>query len=121
MDEHLLLSLFHIFAVVPLFLYVALSRGNTAAFMYPVFLILGVLILLYHGYKTIIRYLAGSSRIWINLIHVILVAPLMIYIGYHGKDTTRPFYELLALLGFSALGYHIYGLILSTNLIMDTK
>lgn len=121
MDQHLLLSLFHIFAVVPLFLYVALSRGNTASFMYPVLLVLGAFIFLYHGYKAVIRYLAGSSMLWVNLFHVILVAPVLMYIGYNGKDTTRPFYELLALLGFSALGYHIYGLILSTNLIMDTK
>jgi hypothetical protein len=119
MDQHLILSLFHIFAVVPLFLYVALSRANTMAIFYPILLGLGAFIFVYHAYKAFIRYKTGSAALWVNLFHMLLVAPLLGYIGYYGKDTPRPAYELLALLAFSALGYHIYSLILSTNVIMD--
>ena len=119
MDSHLLLALFHIFAVVPLFLYVAISRANTVTGVYGFLLVLGAIITLYHGYKAWIRFLSGSSSLWINLIHVFYVGPLLIYIGYRGKDTPRFAYELLALLGFAALGYHTYHLIVSTNILMD--
>jgi uncharacterized membrane protein len=119
MDSHLLLGLFHILAVVPLFLYVALSRANTYEHIYTLLLVLGIIILLYHGYKAFIRLAANSPSLWINVIHVLIVAPLLIYIGYKAKSTPRPAYEILALVAFSALGYHTYHLIVSTNLIMD--
>lgn len=74
---------------------------------------------MYHGYKAFNRYLSGSSALWINLIHVFYVAPLLIYIGYKGRETPRYAYELLALIGFAALGYHTYNLIVSMNTVMD--
>lgn len=119
MDSHLLLSLFHIFAVVPLFLYVALSRGNTVKGVYGFLLVLGAIILLYHLFKAWKRYTSGSPLLWVNLIHVFYVAPLLIYIGYREKDTPRYVYELLAMVAFAALGYHTYSLILSTNVLIE--
>jgi hypothetical protein len=119
MDTHLLLALFHIFAVVPLFLYVAMSRAATVTTVYGVLLALGAIILLYHGYKAWRKIVSGSSGLWINLIHMAIVAPLLIYIGYREKDTPRYAYELLALVGFAALGYHTYHLIISMNIVMD--
>ena len=119
MDSHLLLALFHIFAVVPLFLYVAISRANTVTAVYGFLLVLGVIITAYHAFKAWRRFLTGSSYLWVNLVHVFYVGPLLVYIGYRGKDTPRFAYELLALLGFAALGYHTYHLIVSTNVIMD--
>jgi hypothetical protein len=121
MDSHLLLGLFHIFAVVPLFLYVALSRANTATGVYGFLLVLGVIILLYHAYKAWAKFLAGSSAYWINLVHVFYVAPLLIYIGYREKETPRYVYELLAMVAFAALGYHTYHLIVSMNVLMEDK
>lgn len=121
MDSHLLVSLFHIFAVVPLFLYVALSRSDTASGVYTFLLILGAIILLYHGYKAWRRMLAGSSAVWINFIHVFYIAPLILYIGYKGKDTPRYVYELLALVAFAALGYHTYRMIVAMNVLLDEK
>ena len=57
--------------------------------------------------------------VWVNLIHMLYVAPLLIYIGYYEKDTPRYAYELLALVGFAALGYHTYQLVVSMNVVMD--
>lgn len=119
MDSHLLLSLFHIFAVVPLFLYVAIQRGNIPTGLYGFLLALGAFITVYHGYKAFTRYMSGSSSLWVNLIHVLYIGPLLIYIGYREKDTPRYAYELLALAGFAALGYHMYQLVLSMNVLID--
>lgn len=119
MDSHILLSLFHIFVVVPYFLYVAFQRSSLPNWVFTTTLVLGIFIGLYHGYKAMIRARILSPNLWINVIHVLLVAPLLIYIGYTGKNTPRPAYELLAMAGFAALGYHLYSLILSINSIQD--
>jgi hypothetical protein len=112
MNGHLILNLFHILFVVPLFLYVALSRAATLDSIYWLLLVLGSFVLLYQAYKAVVRYMAGSSYIWVNLIHVLFIAPLIIYIGYLGKKTPRPAYELLALAAFAALGYHSYSILM---------
>ena len=116
MDTHVLLALFHIFLVVPLFLYVAISKTETHVNVYRFMLILGAIVFVYHAYKSLLRYSSGSSMLWVNLLHVLYVAPLMIYIGYKEKNTPRSSYELLALIGFGALGYHLYNLVISINI-----
>lgn len=121
MDPHILLSLFHIFLVVPLFLYVAFQRAAIPNWLYTFLLILGTFILAYHGYKALLRARLMSPSLWINLLHVFYVAPLLLYIGYYGKNTPRPAYELMAMVGFAALGYHLYNLILSINSIQDAS
>lgn len=113
MDTHLLLSLFHIFAVVPFFLYIALSRASTLPIVYKIAFVLGLILMVYHGYKSFLKWKAGSQSLWVNLIHFLFVGPLLIYIGYYEDQTPRAGYELLALLGFAALGYHIYHMITS--------
>ena len=113
------MALFHIFLVVPFLLYVALNRGNAPYWIYTAMLIIGIIVLVYHGYKAWVRIRIQSPSLWINLIHVFLVAPLLIYVGANEKNTPRPAYELLAISGFGALGYHLYNLVLSVNSIQD--
>jgi hypothetical protein len=117
MDTHLLLSLFHIFAVVPFFLYIALSRANTPYTVYQLAFVVGVVVTLYHGYKSILKFKAGSQSLWVNLIHLLFIGPLLIYIGLMKEQTPRAAYELLAISGFGAGGYHVYHMITSLNLI----
>ena len=45
---------------------------------------------------------------WVNLIHILLVGPVLVYIGYNGEKTQRLYFELLLMLGFAAIGYHGY-------------
>ncbi len=85
--------------------------------MYKVAFVVGILITLYHGYKSILKLKAGSQSLWVNLLHVLFVGPLLIYIGLNEQQTPRAAYELLAITGFGAAGYHIYSLILSLNLV----
>ncbi len=111
MNTHIILAIFHIIFVAPLFFYIAFVRSDMPTWFYNVILVLGLGIMLYHGWKFIVRYMAKSSAIWINAIHVFYVAPLLIYIGYMKKETPRSGYELSALVGFAALGYHLYSLV----------
>jgi uncharacterized membrane protein len=119
MNSHAILSLFHIFAVVPLFLYVALSRANTHPQVYQALFGLGIVLIIYQSYKAFTRYFTNSSYLWVNLIHVAIIGPLLIYIGYKQKDTPRPAYEILALVSFAALGYHMYSLVLQANVVEE--
>lgn len=115
MDVHLLLAVFHIFFVVPLLLYVGFERAATPEWLYTILFGLGVILLVYQGSKAVLRYLARSSAAWVNIFHVLIVAPLLLWIGYHGKKTERPAYELLLIAGFGALGYHLKNLIVLTH------
>lgn len=110
MDIHLLLSIFHILFVVPLFLYVGFQRAATPEWVYNMLYGIGLLLVVVHGYKTIIRIYAKSSYVWVNLFHAFLIAPLLLWIGYEGKKTQRPYYELLLIAGFGALGWHLKSL-----------
>ena len=108
LDAHSYVNLFHIFLVVPFFLWVGIARADLPMPVYYVLIGLGILLVLYHGYKSYVRAMAGSSRIWVNLLHALWVGPLLLVIGFHKKDTIRPVYELLLLTAFGALGYHLY-------------
>ena len=114
-DAHLIIAVFHIVAVVPLLLYVGFQRAATVEWVYHLLFGLGLLIIAYHGIKAFNRWLAKSPSIWVNLVHALIVAPLLLWIGYFGKKTERPAYEMLVLVAFGALGYHIKTLVLTAQ------
>lgn len=119
MNTHVVLSLAHIFLIVPFFLYVAFQRAACPDWLYWVVFGIGLLVFAIHAVKAAYRYTVGSTYVWVNLLHVILIAPLLIYIGYNGKKTPRPAYELLAMAGFAALGYHAYSILLQVQLLQE--
>jgi Na+-transporting methylmalonyl-CoA/oxaloacetate decarboxylase beta subunit len=110
--KELYIHLFHILVVGTLFLYVGIKSKNTPAFMYPVLLTTGVVILFYHAYKVYLKVAAGKNP-WVNLFHIFAVAPLLIFMGYNRQATPRYAYEFLLMLGFAAIGYHGYYAIMS--------
>ena len=107
MYSHALVHLFHILIVGGLFLYVGINRDKIYKPLFTVLLFLGFVIIFYHLYK-IYGYLSDKKSIWVNLIHVFIIGPLVIYIGYNGEKTTRKFFEILLMLGFASIGYHLY-------------
>jgi len=110
MDSLFFVHLFHIIFVGGLFLYVGINREKIYKPLFSVLFFLGIIIILYHLYK-IYGYLNLGKSIWVNLIHVFIVGPLLIYIGYNGDKTTRKFFEILLMLGFASIGYHLYYLV----------
>ena len=103
----LLVHLFHVVIIGGLFLYVGIHRTNIPTFMFPLLLGLGVIVILYHMFK-VYTYMKQGKGYWVNLIHILLVGPLLLYIGYNGEKTPRLYFELLLMLGFAAIGYHGY-------------
>ena len=45
------------------------------------------------------------------MLHILFVAPLMIYIGYNKTESLRFSYELMLMIGFAALGYHLFSMV----------
>lgn len=110
-DTHFWLAIVHLLIVVPLFLYVGFTRAETPQWLYLVLITIGTVILVYHGIRLAIRLKNRSGYSWVNALHVATVAPLLLYIGYHKKETPRFAYELLLMLGFAAGGYHMFSLV----------
>ena len=107
MNSETLVHLFHVLIIGSLFLYVGIQRTNIPTFMFPLLLGLGVIVILYHIFK-VYTYMKLGKGYWVNLIHILLVGPVLVYIGYNGEKTARLYFELLLMLGFAAIGYHGY-------------
>jgi peptidoglycan/LPS O-acetylase OafA/YrhL len=110
MELNTIVHLFHILIVGGLFLYVGIKRNAIPKPLFLVLLILGFVVILYHMYKAY-KHIIKKESIWISLIHILLVGPLLIYIGYNAEKTSRKFFELLLMLGFASIGYHFYYLL----------
>jgi hypothetical protein len=72
--------------------------------MFPLLIVLAIVILGYHVYKA----LKIPIYAWANYIHILLVVPLFLLIGYYGKDISPFYFEYCLMLGFASLGYHSY-------------
>lgn len=105
-----LVHLFHMFIVGSLFLYVGINRENVWKQLFPILMGLGVVIVSYHIYKAY-TYMTAGKGYWVNLLHIFIIGPLLIYIGYYGEKTARLYFELLLMLGFASIGYHGYYLL----------
>jgi hypothetical protein len=114
MNINLLVHLFHIIIVGGLFLYVGINREKIPKPLFSIILGLGLLIIFYHIYKAY-KYLKEGKGIWVNLIHIFIVGPILIYIGYNKEKTQRLYFEILLMLGFAAIGYHGYYLLKSLS------
>lgn len=112
MNSEALVHLFHILIVGGLFLYVGIERTAIPSALFPILFGLGIVIILYHIFK-VYNYIQLGRGYWVNLIHILLVGPLLLYIGSNGEKTARLYFELLLMLGFSAIGYHGYYMLIS--------
>lgn len=110
MNSEAFIHLFHIIIVGGIFLYVGINHESISKFYLNLLLPLGIIIIFYHFYKAYNKYINGKG-IWVNLIHILLVGPLLVYIGYYGEKTARLYFELLMMLGFASIGYHGYYLL----------
>ena len=115
MNIQLITSILYIAVAVPLLLYVGFQRAATPEWLYNVLYGLGLLVLVYSGYYTIIGLYAKSSSVWLSLIHLVLVAPLLLWVGYACKKTEKPFYELFLIAGFGARGYNIKNIVINID------
>ena len=113
MEASTFVHLFHILIVGGLFLYVGIAKTDIPKPMYIFLLVLGIIIILYHGFK-VYKKLKDGKNPWVNYIHIFIVGPLLVYIGINREKTQRLYFELLLMLGFASIGYHGYYLFNNT-------
>ena len=106
-----LINVLHVLLIAPAFLYIGYTR-DVPDVVFHGLLGLGIFLFFYQGWRAYEK-LAGGSNPWVNLIHVILIAPLLVFVGYWGAETPRRYFEMMMLLGFAALGDH--GLYITTD------
>jgi hypothetical protein len=112
MNINFLVHLFHILIVGGLFIYVGINKNKISKTLFSILFVLGIVIILYHLYKTY-NYIKEGKPYWVNLIHIFIVGPILIYIGFNREKTQRLYFEILLMLGFASIGYHGYYLIKS--------
>ena len=104
-----IVHIFHIIFVGGLFLYLGIRKNEAPSWLYPSLVVLGVIIIIAHGLK-----LLKNRYSLISWFHVLIVAPLVIYIGRTGPHTPAIAYTLILLEGLLAIGYHSYALYTGT-------
>ena len=100
-----LLSLTHVLFFAPPLFYIGLTRGQTPQWVFKALLFVGLLILLYHAARLV------QTGSYINMIHVFLIAPLLIAIGWKARNSPRSLYELLLMVAFAMLGWHTLNMV----------
>jgi len=115
----MILAFFHILFVAPLFFVIAFFQDKMPDWAYTAILGLGIFVLIYQSYKYVLRLSQKSAYAWVNLFHMIIVAPLLLYIGYNRRETPRSAYEFCIMIGFAALGYHTYSAIKMLHVLKD--
>ena len=104
----------HVFILAPLFVYVGLKTEKTPNVIFLVFLVVGIVVALYHSYRIFVIYqsIGLIPYIYINLVHILLVAPLLIYIGMKKVKTEKIIYKSLIVLAITTAlsnGYRLFG------------
>ena len=109
MNYYTIIHLLHILFLAPLALYVGIEQTKVPSWIYTVLFYLGIYIILFHLYKTIV-YVSKGINPWINVFHLFLVAPFFLWLGIQKEKTPSYVYQILLMLGFATLGYHSYHL-----------
>ena len=110
MNNLIYLYLFHLFVIAPLFIFVGYNKKNINHYIFLSLLILGIINLIYHLYLLVDRYNKHKIISHINIMHILFVAPLLIYIGYLKNDTPTIYLDYLLILGSGLSLYFIYKL-----------
>lgn len=110
MEKEKLVHLLHIFIIGTLFFYIGTQRDHIPVWLYSVLFYLGIFIVIYHLYKTYVK-MTKKLNPWSNVFHILLVGPLLIYIGTYKEKTPRYIFEFILMLSFAVVGYHLYYLI----------
>ena len=102
------INLLHVLIIVPLLYLLYSNREKLSKNVCNIIMVISVIGFIYH-YITL-KNLPDNKKYmdWIYLTHLIIIFPLLFYIGYNCTETKRKYFELLLLIMFAALGYHTY-------------
>ena len=108
-----IVNLIHVFLIAPLFIYIGIKKQNTPNSIFKTLFYLGIIVAIYHLYRMISTYLNVGviPYLYVNLIHVALVAPILIYIGYHNTKNPILSYHILLIFAITMIFSNGYKLL----------
>ena len=117
MDSLTFINLLHIFLIAPVLIYISYN-GYTdkpvQPIWYVILFLIGVYAFIYHFYETLDDENPEINRHNIaNFLHMIIFAPLVIYVayyGYIGQTVNKIWYVLFFIFGIWSLVYHMLSL-----------
>ena len=100
------MAIVHTLIIDPLLIALGEAGKRLPSEAFPAIAIVGAFIGAYHAY----RYFTNGMRT-INLFHILVVAPVLLYIGIRGQSHAGFAFPLATMLGFAAIGYNVANLI----------
>ena len=101
------IRLFHLLIIGPALVLIGMKPEILPSYSNKIILGVGLFVLAYHLYRAFKKISErGFVSAWVNYIHILLVAPVLIVLGYFGNESPRYVREICMMLGFAAIGYH---------------
>lgn len=102
-----IINLTHIIFSTPLFIWIGYMKNKTHKYIFYLALVVGIIVLLYHLYKCYLNFIEGNSMYIVNLFHILVVAPLLIYAGIVREKIAYPIPSLMFILGAGGLIHYV--------------
>jgi hypothetical protein len=96
----------HVVGSGPLLVYLGATAVRKPAWVYRVVLVVGVLLAAVVAGLLFLRPWRADGGIWL-LVHLLVVSPLLLWLGAVGDAAPRVVTSLVLALGCAALGYHV--------------
>jgi hypothetical protein len=93
----------HVFFISGFLAYIGIMKTKMPTFLFIWILVIGIFIIAYHIYKSLFK-----KDAWINYIHILIIGPLLVYIGFMKEETPKKVFEIILMLAFASIGYHGY-------------
>jgi hypothetical protein len=106
MKQITIVHLLHIVLIGGFLLYVGIQETKTPVWAFYTLLATGIVIALYHSYL----YFKQREELATRLFHILLMAPLLVWVGFKQKEATHEAFRFLVMSAFAAIGYHTYAI-----------
>ena len=88
--DHFYNHLAHVLIIGPALILLGMIPEQLPVHTYKIVLFVGLFVLFYHIYRAYIKISAnGIQSAWVNYIHILLVAPVLLILVYYAKDAPR--------------------------------
>ena len=104
-------NIFHIFIIVPVLLWTYSNRGKLPQNFCKIGLWFVAFAAGYHALMLARITTTTQWKSWIYWLHILVVFPILGWILWKCNAAGRKWHEMLLLLAFAALGYHVHNLI----------
>ena len=108
-EKTILHNLLYILIFGCLFLYIGLKRSSMSKDRFKQLFLFGIFLIVFFFVKIFINSDPDDNNAS-NFIYLVIIAPLIVFIGLKGSTTSNGYFNILALFAFFIIIYHSYKL-----------